>query len=149
MLTELILTLVVLVPSTDHAGSPMKATAALHPVHSVPVPVHERVVVLVMSMSVDAGVRTRAPKVGPLVQETPAVGVLWTVKVRLEGELRVCQVFTGPQLAAEAIDGTAIALRAAMAAASTRLFVIVLIIGFHNPCFCFVCLEVSATNGSR
>jgi hypothetical protein len=48
-------------------------------------------------------------------------------------------------LAAEAIDGTAIALRAPMAAASTRLFFIVFI-GFHNPCFCFVCMEVSSTN---
>jgi hypothetical protein len=66
-------------------------------------------------------------------------------KVMLEGEVRLWYVFRGVQLAAEAIDGTAIAVRAAMAVASARLFVIVLIIWFQ--CSCFVCCGLSATSG--
>jgi len=88
MLTELILTLLVpLVPSTVHTGSPIMFKLKL----PSPLLVHGRfVVVLVRSMSADAGVRVSGAKAGPLAHVTTAAGMgSPKLRVMLEGELRL------------------------------------------------------------
>jgi hypothetical protein len=90
MLTELIVTLLGLLPLTVQTGSPIMDKATLHD-ENRPVPVHESFDVVVMSMYTPDGLCVSAPKVGPLLQEIPPPGGArpWASRVRLEGEPRL------------------------------------------------------------